>query len=281
MTQAQIAELFGRDVSVVSRPIANVVEEGELEEEGNLQEVQIASATRPVTLDSLDMIISVGYRVSSAKATVFRRWATAILVQFAKKGFVVDTPRLKQRENADRVAELREIIRDLRSDEANLYRELRAICALCQDDGTTKTATEFFQRTQATGLCRHVANAFRDRRGSRRRQRRDHGPDHLAERHHPQTGRRRFEDLSGATGDPRTQPADHHPPRHLRRPAGDGPARRDGGRIDPARPAVARSRTCRPLDGRAGERRRGEAPCRGRICDIRRTAKARAAPKRR
>lgn len=52
MTQAQIAELFGRDVSVVSRPIANVAEEGELEGEGNLQKVQIASATRPVTLYS-------------------------------------------------------------------------------------------------------------------------------------------------------------------------------------------------------------------------------------
>jgi hypothetical protein len=96
------------------------------------------------------MVISVGYRVSSAQATVFRRWATGVLVQFARTGFVVDTPRLKRPENADRVAELREIIRDIRSDEANVYRELRKICAMCQDyDGSTEAARAFYQRTQA------------------------------------------------------------------------------------------------------------------------------------
>ena len=115
-----------------------------------MQKMHIASARRPVALYSLDMVISVGYRVSSAQATVFRRWATGVLVQFAKKGFVIDAPRLKQPENADRVAELREIIRDIRSDEANVYRELRTICAMCQDyDGTTEAAREFYQRTQA------------------------------------------------------------------------------------------------------------------------------------
>ncbi len=150
MTQAQIGQLFGRDQSVVSRHIANILEEGELPEESNMQKMHIANSTRPVTLYSLDMVISVGYRVSSAQATVFRRWATGVLVQFAKKGFVVDAPRLKQPENADRVAELREIIRDIRSDEANVYLELRKICAMCQDyDGTTEAAREFYQRTQA------------------------------------------------------------------------------------------------------------------------------------
>jgi len=149
MTQAQIGELFGRDVSTISRHIANVFEEGELDESTSLQKLQTTSG-RPATLYSLDMVISLGYRVSSAQATVFRRWATGILVQFAKKGFVVDAPRLKQPESADRVAELREIIRDIRSDEANVYRELRKICAMCQDyDGNTHTAREFYQRTQA------------------------------------------------------------------------------------------------------------------------------------
>ena len=149
MTQAQIGQLFGRDVSTISRHIASVLEEGELEESTSLQKVQTTTG-RPATLYSLDMVISVGYRVSSAQATVFRRWATGVLVQFAKKGFVIDAPRLKQPENADRVAELREIIRDIRSDEANVYRELRTICAMCQDyDGTTEAAREFYQRTQA------------------------------------------------------------------------------------------------------------------------------------
>lgn len=148
MTQDQIARLFGRDVSVISRHISNVIAEGELEQESNLQKMQIARSTKPVTLYNLDMIISVGYRVSSAQATLFRRWATGILVQFARSGFVVDSARLKQ--ERDRIAELREIIRDIRSDEANVYRELQAICALCQDyDGSAAKAQSFFQKTQA------------------------------------------------------------------------------------------------------------------------------------
>lgn len=149
MSQAQIAQLFGRDVSTISRHIANVLEEGELDETSSLQKAQTTSG-RPAVLYSLDMVISVGYRVSSAQATIFRRWATGILVQFAKKGFVVDAPRLKQPEARDRVAELREIIRDIRSDEANVYRELRSICAMCQDyDGNSEAAREFYQKTQA------------------------------------------------------------------------------------------------------------------------------------
>lgn len=64
------------------------------------------------------MIISVGYRVSSAQATLFRRWATGVLVQFAKSGFVVDSCGSRAPANVERLAELREIIRDIRSDEA-------------------------------------------------------------------------------------------------------------------------------------------------------------------
>lgn len=149
MTQAQISQLFGRDVSTVSRHISNVFEEGELDEASSLQKVQTTTG-RPAVLYNLDVVISVGYRVSSAQATTFRRWATGVLVQFAKKGFVVDAPRLKQPENADRIAELREVIRDIRSDEANVYRELRRICAMCQDyDGSMEAAREFYQHTQA------------------------------------------------------------------------------------------------------------------------------------
>lgn len=149
MSQAQIGQLFGRDVSVVSRHIANVFDEGELDERTSLQKVQ-TTAGRPATLYNLDVVISVGYRVSSAQATMFRRWATGVLVQFAKKGFVVDSARLKQPENGDRIAELRDVIRDIRADEANVYKELRAICAMCQDyDGSMEAAREFYQRTQA------------------------------------------------------------------------------------------------------------------------------------
>ncbi len=133
MTQARMAELFGRDVSVISRHIGNIISDGELSIKSNLQSMQIASSDRPVTLYSLDMIISVGYRVSSKQGTMFRKWATEKLVQFATKGFVVDSERLKNPDNADHFAELREIIRDIRASEANVYREVRGICALCSD----------------------------------------------------------------------------------------------------------------------------------------------------
>ncbi len=149
MTQAQIAELFGRDVSVVSRHIASIFEEGELDEATSLQKMQ-RSLGRPAILYNLDMVISVGYRVASKQATLFRKWATEKLVQFATKGFVIDSARLKKPEHRDRIAELKEIIRDIRSDEANVYRELRSICAMCQDyDGQSPEWRDFYKNTQA------------------------------------------------------------------------------------------------------------------------------------
>jgi hypothetical protein len=158
MTQAQMAELFGRDVSVISRHIANVFDSGELEEPGNLQFLQTANSTKPVAIYSLDVIISVGYRVGSPQATLFRKWATAVLVRFATKGFVVDVERLKAPGERDRVAELREIIRDIRSSEANLYAEIRDICAMCQDyDPKSDAWREFYRNTQAK-LCYAVTN---------------------------------------------------------------------------------------------------------------------------
>jgi hypothetical protein len=150
MTQAQIGELFGKDQSLISKHINNIIKDGELEAESNMQKVHIAPASKPTTLYSLDMVISIGYRVSSSQATLFRRWATGVLVQYAKKGFVVDSIRLKSKDAGDRIAELRDVIRDLRSDEANVYRELRQICSMCQDYVAGSTAaTRFFQHTQA------------------------------------------------------------------------------------------------------------------------------------
>lgn len=149
MTQAQIADLYGRDVSTISRHISSILDEGELDD-NHLQKMQMNPRGGPTTLFSLDMIISVGYRVSSKQATLFRRWATDKLVQFATKGFVVDSARLKSPDYRDRVAELRDIIRDIRSDEANVYRELRSICAMCQDyDGASDVWHEFYRNTQA------------------------------------------------------------------------------------------------------------------------------------
>ncbi len=148
MTQSQMAELFGRDIASISRHIKNIVDEGELDEATSLQKVQ-KSQGRPLTVYSLDMIISVGYRVSSKQATLFRKWATDKLVQFATKGFVIDRERLKDSANYDRIKELREIIRDIRASEANVYREVRSICAMCSDyDGRSESARTFYSAMQ-------------------------------------------------------------------------------------------------------------------------------------
>ncbi len=149
MTQAQIAALFGRDRSTITKHINNIIEDGELEEATSVQKLH-GSLGRPAVLYSLDMVISVGYRVASKQATLFRRWATDKLVQFATKGFVIDAPRLKTPDYRDRIAELKEIIRDIRSDEANVYRELRAICAMCQDyDSQSESWQTFYRNAQA------------------------------------------------------------------------------------------------------------------------------------
>jgi len=148
MTQAQMADLFGRNQSVISRHINGILEEGELDENSFMQKVH-KTPGRPLTLYSLDMIISVGYRVSSKQATLFRKWATAKLVQFATRGFVVDVRRLKNAADADRIGELREIIRDIRASEKNVFREIKAICALCQDyDPSSQSARDFYSAMQ-------------------------------------------------------------------------------------------------------------------------------------
>ena len=156
MTQPQIGELFGVTRQSVNSHLNNIYEDGELDREATCKEIlQVRTeggreVSRKTLIHNLDAVIAVGYRISSKQATLFRRWSTEKLVQFATKGFVVDSVRLKQPENADRIAELREIIRDIRSDEANVYRELRSICAMCQDyEGSSEEWQEFYRNTQA------------------------------------------------------------------------------------------------------------------------------------
>ncbi|WP_290724988.1 virulence RhuM family protein [Fibrobacter sp. UBA2449] len=98
LTQAQMAELFSKSISVISRHIANVFAEHELEEKSNLHFLQIANSDKPVKLFSLDVIISVGYRVKSFQGTQFRRWANQVLKEHLLKGFSVNQ-RLVSHEN--------------------------------------------------------------------------------------------------------------------------------------------------------------------------------------
>ena len=154
--ESQIAELFGVTRQNVNLHLRNIYEQEELSREATCKEsLQVRregarEVQRTIPIYNLDAIISVGYRVSSKQGTMFRRWATDKLVQFATKGFVVDAERLKRPEEQDRVAELREVLQDIRSDEANVYREVRAICATCRDyDPKSKAWSDFFARTQA------------------------------------------------------------------------------------------------------------------------------------
>ena len=95
LTQAQMAELFQKDISVISRHIRNVFAEGELEEKSNLHFLQIPFSDRPVKLYNLDVIISVGYRVKSQRGTQFRQWANKVLKDYLLKGYALNQRLLK------------------------------------------------------------------------------------------------------------------------------------------------------------------------------------------
>ena len=97
LSQAQMAELFGRERSVITRHVGNVFREGELAEKSNVHFLHIAGADRPVGFYSLDVIISVGYRVKSPRGTQFRIWATQVLRQHLIQGYTLHHRRLQER----------------------------------------------------------------------------------------------------------------------------------------------------------------------------------------
>lgn len=96
LSQAQMVELFQRDVSVISRHINNVFKEKEIDKQSNLHFLQIANSDRPVAFYSLDVIISVGYRVKSRRGVEFRQWANSVLKQYILKGYAVNNNRMNQ-----------------------------------------------------------------------------------------------------------------------------------------------------------------------------------------
>ena len=90
LTQTQIAELFERDRTVITKHINNVFKEKELEEKSNVQFLHIANSDKPVKFFSLDVIISVGYRIKSFRGTQFRQWANSVLKEYLLKGYSVN-----------------------------------------------------------------------------------------------------------------------------------------------------------------------------------------------
>jgi prophage maintenance system killer protein len=100
LTQAQMADLFEKDRSVIGKHISNIFKEEELDEKSNVQKMHIAFSDKPVTFYNLDIIISVGYRVKSKRGTQFRIWANKILKQYLIKGYAIqDKIKVEQYEN--------------------------------------------------------------------------------------------------------------------------------------------------------------------------------------
>lgn len=140
LTQKAMAILFDVDRTVITKHIQNIYSEGELDKEATsakIAQVQIEgerSVTRNLEYYNLDAIISVGYRVNSAKATQFRIWATQTLKEYIIKGFVMDDDRLKQGQTIfgkDYFKELLQRIRSIRASERRIYQQITDIFAEC------------------------------------------------------------------------------------------------------------------------------------------------------
>ena len=149
LTQKQMALLFDKDQSVIARHIANVFEEGELDKSN----MQILHNTmfkyRPTAVYNLDVIIAVGYRVRSQRGTQFRKWATERLKEYIVKGFTIDAERLKGNAGGQYWYDLLATIKDIRSSEKVLYRQVLDLYATSVDyDAKAEDTILFFKMVQ-------------------------------------------------------------------------------------------------------------------------------------
>ena len=150
LTIDQMAELFGKSRSTINEHILNVYEEGELEEVKTKRKIGISdNSTKPTNFYNLDVIISVGYRVKSIQGTRFRQWATERLHEYIVKGFALDDERLKNLGGGSYWKELLDRIRDIRSSEKVLYRQVLDLYATAVDyDPHSETSRLFFKIVQ-------------------------------------------------------------------------------------------------------------------------------------
>ncbi len=153
LTQDLIAELFGTARSTITEHINNILKEGELKEETSVGISDISSGGRKPKIYNLDMIIAVGYRVNSKKATNFRIWATKVLREYMIKGFVMDDERLKKPNyifGEDYFEEMLERIRNIRSSERRFYQKITDIYSSCSVDydKDSEITKEFFKTVQ-------------------------------------------------------------------------------------------------------------------------------------
>ena len=161
-TQKAMAQLFGVGVPAISKHLKNIFEEGELSREVVVSKMEITTQhgaiedkmqTHSVDFYHLDAIIAVGYRVSSLKATRFRQWATKILNEYIRKGFVMDDERLKQGTavfGKDYFRELLERVRSIRASERRIWQQITDIYAECSTDydKNSPTTKDFYAMIQ-------------------------------------------------------------------------------------------------------------------------------------
>ena len=159
LTQKAMAELFGVGVPAISKHLANIYAEGELNEISTVSKMEIVQQEgsrdikRNMEFYNLDAIISVGYRVNSRKATNFRIWATGILKEYMIKGFAMDDERLKQGKTAfgkDYFKELLERVRSIRASERRIWQQITDIFAECSIDydKDSQTTHDFYAMVQ-------------------------------------------------------------------------------------------------------------------------------------
>ena len=159
-TQKAMAHLFGVGVPAISKHLGHIFEEGELDRTTTVSKMEIVVnrgfrgvVNEEVEFYSLDAIIAVGYRVSSLKATRFRQWATKILHEYIKKGFVMDDERLKQGTavfGKDYFRELLERVRSIRASERRIWQQITHIYAECSTDydKNAPTTRDFYAMIQ-------------------------------------------------------------------------------------------------------------------------------------
>jgi len=152
LTLNQMAELFLRDKSTISRHITNVINEGELVRDSvvaNYATTASDGKTYQIDYYNLDMIIAVGYRIKSQRGTQFRQWATTVLHEYLEKGFAMNDELLKNMGGGVYWKELLERIRDIRASEKVMYRQVLDLYATSLDyDVSTLETLEFFKIVQ-------------------------------------------------------------------------------------------------------------------------------------
>ncbi len=155
MPQKEIAELFDKDKSTISRHLRNIFDSGELDENSVVAEIATTASdgkTYKVSFYSLDAVIAVGYRVNSLRATRFRQWATATLKEYIVKGFVLNDDMLKNGApfGKDYFDELLVRIRDIRASERRVYQKITDIFQECtyDYDRNSETARNFYATVQ-------------------------------------------------------------------------------------------------------------------------------------